>query len=283
MAAPQPPSRPRAERRPEPRPEPEPRAQAGPAAGRPPGRRHVLLASGALAAVAAVPAAASSAAAAPVGPELPDIPGMSGDRRANELWYLLDQATLYEPSQEFTDAYHALVAHYGPGWDNILLGTWRRLVTTPTYRREFTDFVAPVRGPLEVMSRVQLGVFDAVYHPADPRLVRAFAEFGQGVLYDPRTGALHVMTGTPPGGYPVWHVVMRAMTFLDVDRHRWERLAPLNAFACAVHLTADPDLEHVNQPLPRRTVRRLAAHWLPRGITRLDEDFQSFPYPQQQD
>jgi hypothetical protein len=247
-----------------------------------PGRREVLRASAALTAGAALTVGgAGAAAAAPSDPELPEIPGMLGDRRANEVWYLLDQATLYHPSQEFKDAYYALVSLYGGGWDNTLLNTWRKMVTTAGYRRDFTDFVTPARGPLEVMSRVQLAVFDAVYRPGDPRLVRAFAQFGQGVLYDPRTQALHIMTGKPPGGYPVWHVVMRAMMFLGVDSRRWEHFAPLNAFACAVQLTAEPDLEHVNEPLPPRTVRRLAAHWLPRDVTQLDRDFQSFPYPQQ--
>jgi hypothetical protein len=248
-----------------------------------PGRRDILRVSAALTAGAAAAAVGvqPAAAAVPSDPELPEIPGMLGDRRANEMWYLLDQATLYHPSQEFTDAYHALVAQYGGGWDNTWLSTWRRTVTTPGYEADFTEFVAPARGPLKTMSRVQLEVFDAVYRPRDPRLVRAFAEFGQGMLYDPRTEALHIMTGRPPGGYPVWHVVMRAMMFLDIDRRRWAHFAPLNAFGCAVQLEADPDLEHVNPPLPARTVRRLAAHWLPRGVTQLDQDFQSFPYPQQ--
>ncbi|MFD7256568.1 hypothetical protein [Streptomyces sp. NPDC059874] len=248
-----------------------------------PGRRTVLRASAALAAGTALPVVGGAlpAAAAPSGTELPEIPGMLGDRRANELWYLLDQASLYHPSPEFKDAYYALVALYGPGWDNVLLNTWRRMVTAPEYPANFTDFVAPARAPLEVMSQVQLEVFDAVYRPRDPGLVRAFAEFGQGLLYDPRTKALHIMTGRPPGGYPVWHVVMRATMLLGIDAGRWAHLAPLNAFGCAVQLEADPDLEHVNAPLPDRTVRRLAAHWLHRGVRQLDVDFQSFPYPQQ--
>jgi hypothetical protein len=247
-----------------------------------PARRDVLRASAVLAAgtLTAV-GGARPAAAAPGDGDLPDVPGMLGDRRANEVWYLLDQATLYEPSQEFTDAYYALVALYGGGWDNTVLNTWRRMVTSPEYPDDFTAFVAPAREPLAVMSRVQLDVFDAVYRPRDPRLVRAFAEFGQGMLYDPRTRALHIMTGRPPGGYAVWHVVMRAMMFLGIDRHRWAAMAPLNAFGCAVQLTADPDLENVNPPLPERRVRRLAAHWLHRNIRQLDAGFQSFPYPQQ--
>ncbi|MGP3948703.1 hypothetical protein [Streptomyces sp. 7N604] len=248
-----------------------------------PERRDVLRASVGLAAGAMLVGGGALPAAA-VGrpdPELPEIPGMHGDRRANEMWYLLDQATLYQPSQEFKDAYFALVDIYGKGWDNVLLNTWRRMVAAPEYPENFAEFVTPARGPFEVMSRVQLEVFDAVYDRHDPRLVQAFAEFGQGMLYDPRTQALHIMTGRPPGGYPVWHVVMRAMMFLAIDRRRWAGLAPLNAFGCAVQLRADPDLEHLNPPLPDKTVRRLAAHWLPRSARQLDVAFQSFPYPQQ--
>lgn len=254
-----------------------------------PARRTVLRASlGATAAGLMATAGTGSAMAAGRGgtggrpdPELPDIPGMKGDRRANELWYRLDQATLYHPSKEFTEAYEALVAHYGKGWDGEILNTWRRLVTTPGYQREFTEYTTPAHGPFEVMSRVQLEVFDSVYDRHDPRLAQAFGWFGQGVLYDPRTEALHVMTGHPPGGYPVWHAILRAMMFLDIDTRRWAELAPLNAFGCAVQLYADPDQENVNPPLPEKTVRRLAAYWLPRGPEQLDVDYQSFPYPEQ--
>lgn len=257
-----------------------------------PARRDVLRASLGAAATALVvggatlPAAAAAgrgAARAAGGPgdPLPPVPGMRGDRRANELWYQLDQATLYHPSQEFTDAYLGLAALFGGAWDRTVLNTWRELVVSPAYRERFTEFTAPGRPHFEVISRIQLGVFDSVYRPADPRLVPAFAAFAQGTLYDPRTGALHVMTGSPPGGYPIWHVVMRAMMFLGIDAHRWAALAPLNAFGCAVQLRAKPDLEHVNQPLPEGTVRLLAARWLPLGLRQLDAGFQSFPYPEE--
>ena len=39
---------------------------------------------------------------------LPPVPGMLGDRRANELWYQLDEISLYHPSQEVQDAYAVL-------------------------------------------------------------------------------------------------------------------------------------------------------------------------------
>jgi hypothetical protein len=215
----------------------------------------------------------------PTDPGLPDVPGMAGDRRANELWWRLDEATLYHPTPEFTAAYLGIAALYGNSWDVVVVRRWLEMVRSPQYPRDFAAYMAPARPHLEVMSRVQLEVFDSVYRPGDPRLAPAFAWFAQGLLLDPRTGNLHIMTGRPPGGYPVWHVVLRAMMVLGVDSARWGRLAPLNAFGCWVQLAADPDLENLNQPLPQRTVRRLAGHWLRRTPRQLDVDFLSFPYP----
>lgn len=247
------------------------------------GRRQMLrtaLAAGAAATGLTAAGALPAAAADRRGADLPPVPGMLGDRRANEFWYLLDDATLHHPSQEFTDAFRAVIAVLGTGWDVVLLRTWLDMVNSAEYPGDFTDRMKPLREPFTVMSRVQLDVFDAVYHRRDPRLAAAFGWFGQGVLYDPRTGAPHVMTGNPPGGYPVWHVVLRAMMFLGISPERWAEIAPLNAFGCAVQLAAEPDQQNVNPPLPRATVRKLAAHWLPRGPAQLDVNFQSFPYPQ---
>ncbi|WP_329390040.1 hypothetical protein [Streptomyces sp. NBC_01716] len=248
------------------------------------GRRRILRtalgvgAAGALGAAGTLPAAA--AAAGRGGDGLPPVPGMLGDRRANEFWYLLDEATLHHPTQEFTEAFQALIAVLGTGWDVTLLRTWLGMVNSPDYPRDFTDWATPLKEPLSVISRVQLEVIDAVYRRHDHRLAQAFGWFGQGVLFDPRTGKPHVMTGDPPGGYPVWHVTLRAMMFLGISPGRWAEIAPLNAFGCAVQLTADPDQQNVNPPLPRATIRKLAAHWLPRDPARLDVDFQSFPYPE---
>jgi len=47
------------------------------------------------------------------GEEFPEVPGMSGDRRANELWYQFNVATLYEQSADVREAYAQINGHFG--------------------------------------------------------------------------------------------------------------------------------------------------------------------------
>ncbi|MGI5166687.1 hypothetical protein ACQEU3_20270 [Spirillospora sp. CA-253888] len=240
---------------------------------------------GMLGVAAAAPAAARApgTAQAPRPPGaggLPPVPGMSGDRRANELWYRLDEATLYHRTPEVMAAFVAIQNYTAGGAERGLVDAWQRMVKERAYPDNFTEFVTPIEQPLEVLAGAQAAVFDAVYPRGGHRLAAAFADFGQGVLYDPRHQSVHTMDGRPPRGYHVWHVYLRAMMFLGIDdESRWREIATFNGFAWAVQTVAKPSEEHVNPPLPRPTVRRLARTWLRRGPERLDLDFQSFPYP----
>jgi hypothetical protein len=257
-------------------------------------RRQVLRASASAAVLAGLAAVgAAPARAADHGrhgehedPELPDVPGMLGDRRANEVWYQLDEAALYKVSPELLDAYKAIGRHVGGSIEREFRTTWLTMSKSPGYPGNYASFMAPIKGPLTVVSRMQLGVFDQLYRHHDPRLVAAFAFFGQGVLYDPRRESVrspvHTMNslpGMPPVGYHTWHAYMRAMMLLGIDRHRWEAFAPLNGFAWALASVAKPNSQTVSPPLPRKVVLELATSWLPRRARRLDADFQSVPYP----
>ncbi|WP_238014376.1 hypothetical protein KZZ52_32435 [Dactylosporangium sp. AC04546] len=226
--------------------------------------------------------AAAPAAAGHHGPALPDVPGMLGDRLANEFWYQFDEASLYNRTQETKDAFNAIEQYVVGGGEWGFVDRWLQFYAEPGYPGSFTEYVTPIREPLAVLSRVELEVFDRYYRRHDPRLVSAFADFAQGVLYDPRRGVVHTMDGYDPVGYPgyrVWHVFQRSMMFLGIDTDRWRVLNPINGFAWAVQSLAKPSMEHVNPPLPRATVARLAARWLPLSPRRLDEEFQSAPYP----
>ncbi|MFF5106141.1 hypothetical protein [Streptomyces sp. NPDC000134] len=249
-------------------------------------RRQVLRVSLGAATAAAVGAvAAPPAAATGPGNDFPEVPGMSGDRRANEFWYRLDDATLFNSSQEVKDAYAAIRAHVG----NIERGMrekWLEMVAQPGYPNNYAEFLAPVKQPLEVLSRTQLGLIDRYYGRRHHHLVQAFGWFGEGVLYDPRVPApffVHTMNSTPdipPPGYHTWYAYMRGMMLLDIDRRRWQRIAPALAFAWSVQTVAKPAQDKINPPLPAATVRRLAATWLVKRIDQLDQDFRSFPYPE---
>lgn len=249
-------------------------------------RRQILRASlGAAAATAVVAAGTGQAVAAGRGDDFPDVPGMSGDRRANEFWYQLDEATTYGSTQEVKDAYAALNAYLG-NMERGLREKWLELVKTPEYPRNFAEFVTPVKEPLQLLSRTQLGVLDAYYEPrGHHRTAQAFGWFGEGVLYDPRGHApylVHTMNTVrdePPPGYHTWYVYMRAMMELGIDTRRWARLAPALAFGWATQTIAKPVHDKVNPPLPRATMRELARTWLVKDVARLDKDFQSFPLP----
>jgi hypothetical protein len=217
-------------------------------------------------------------------PGFPSVPGMLGDRRENEFWYQFDEAVGYNPTNELIAAYAAIETYLGGNLFSVLWRKWLDMVRAGAeYPANFTSFVTPVAEPLAVISQAQLTVFDAFYRRNDPRLVKLFADFGQGVLYDPRRAAagaaVHTIDGNPPSAYHVWHVCLRAMMLLGVDRSRWCEFSPLVGFSWVLQSVAKPNQQAVNPPLPRRTVRRLATSWLSRTPERLDIDFQSFPYP----
>ncbi|MFD5631198.1 MULTISPECIES: hypothetical protein [unclassified Streptomyces] len=252
-------------------------------------RRRVLRASIGAAALAGLGTAAVAPARASTGSGaagLPPVPGMQGDRRANEVWYQLDEVALYQASPELLAAYRAIGRHVGGSIESGFRTVWQEMSKSPEYPGNFASFMAPIEAPLRVVSGIQLDVFDSLYRPYDLRLPAAFADFGQGVLYDPRRevvrSPVHTMDslpGRPPVGYHTWHAYMRAMMLLGIDRHRWAAFAPLNAYAWALQSVAKPTTQTPSPPLPRRTVIEFAASWLPRGVRRLDADFQSFPYP----
>jgi hypothetical protein len=214
-------------------------------------------------------------------PELPEVPGMLGDRWANEFWYQFDDTMFFNRSQELDDAYTAIIEYLGGDLERPFREKWLELSKLPEYPQNFISFVTPLRQQLTVLSRAQLRVFDAFYQRRDPRLVAAFSDFGQGVLFDPRRAdiASEVHTMDYPEAYHLWHVYLRAMMFLGIDRRRWAEIAPLNGFSWAVFAVAKPNQHVVSPPLPRQTVIRLALQWLPRSADRLDRDFQSVPYP----
>ncbi|MEV0505735.1 hypothetical protein AB0I84_50460, partial [Streptomyces spectabilis] len=177
---------------------------------RPLGRRQLLRASVGAAALAGLVstgiAPGRAATSTDRTSDLPPVPGMLGDRRANEVWYQLDEVALYQASPALLAAYKAIGLHVGGSIESGFRTVWQEMSKSPRYPGNFQAFMAPIEGPLRVVSGIQLDVFDNLYRPYDPRLVGAFAYFGQGVLYDPRRenvrSPVHTMD-SPPGRAPV--------------------------------------------------------------------------------
>ncbi|MFE0796986.1 hypothetical protein [Streptomyces mutabilis] len=229
----------------------------------------------------------AGAAERPAGPhpgrgdDFPDVPGMLGDRRANELWYMFDETTLYNVGPELEQAFTDIETALGDGWERAIFDAWMAMAATSDYPHNFIEYVTPIKGPLAVLSKAQLGVFDTYYRPGGRGIVSAFADFAQGVLYDPRRERpVHTMNGNPPPGYHIWFIFMRSMMLLDISRHRWEQMAPVNAMAWALQTIAKPTQMEVKEPLPRQVVVREAVKWLPRSVRQLDRDFLSYPLPE---
>ncbi|MFB9687621.1 hypothetical protein [Amycolatopsis plumensis] len=244
--------------------------------------RRSLLKAGAVAVAGVALTGAATGTAAAAG-ELPPVPGMLGDRRANELWYQLDEIALYHLSPEVKAAYDVFWPFIQQNAPEGLYAKWLELSRDPAYPGNYAEFAKPVEQPLRVLSKLQLDNFDHFYRGDEAGLVKAFAAFGQGILFDPRRepqeSEVHTMNGNPPSGYHFWHSVLRAQMFLGIDRHRWARLHPMIGFAWALQSIAKPDHRHVNPGLPREQVRALARYWLPRSPDQLDHDFRSAPYP----
>ncbi|SMD26437.1 hypothetical protein SAMN05661093_10020 [Kibdelosporangium aridum] len=218
-------------------------------------------------------------------PTFPDVPNMLGDRKANEFWYEFDNVALFDASPEMLAAYDA-INNYTGGPDFFtftLLNRWLEAIASPGYPHTYTDYVTPIREPLQVISGVQLSVMDKYYRPYSREIVDAYAYFGQGVLFDPRRtdfeAEVHTMDGDPPIGYHVWYAIQRAMMLLGIDTARWVRISPLVGFAWALQSIAKPNHRSPNPGLPMAQVNRLAAQWLPKSVNKLDQDFRSTPYP----
>lgn len=232
-------------------------------------------------------AAADAQGGVPTGacprPVIPVVPGMSGDPRANQLWYALDQATYFNASPEFMQAITAVgVALGNPDIEEGIGELYLNTRNAGTYPEAFTSVLAPARESLELISTTQASVFNT-YYGCDPHgLISAMADFGQGILYDPRQPAgakVHMMNGQPPLGYHVWHAFNRAFAFIGIAADYWNKFDPLVAFGWAVQSTAKPVADAHNPPLPKAVVRALAKQYLLMPPDQIDEAFMSLPYP----
>jgi hypothetical protein len=231
--------------------------------------------------------AADAPSDVPVGacpdPVIPVVPGMSGDPRANQLWYEFDEVTFFNASEEFKQAIAAVGDALGnPDIEEGIGELYLNTRNAGTYPEAFISVLAPAKEPLKFISRTEVSVFDK-YYGCDPHgLISAMADFGQGVLYDPRQPAgaiVHTMNGQPPLGYHVWHAFNRAFAFLGIAAHYWNKFDPLVAFGWALQSTAKPVLDAHNRPLPKAVVRALAKRYLRMRPDQIDEAFMSVPYP----
>jgi hypothetical protein len=210
---------------------------------------------------------------------------MLGDRRANEMWYQLDQKTLYAPVPGIVPAYLQINSYAAAkgGVDVGPLVVWLETYNAPGYPETFRNWSMPIQAPLAFISNVLITNFDQFYCRNSLELIPAFAWFAEGVLYDPRRIAtgdpVHTMEDDPPLPYPIWYAYARAMMVTGSSPERWQQIVRLIGFACALQTIAKPVQTHVNPPQPPRVVWETAARMLPLGLDELDAYFAAFPYP----
>ncbi|GAA4548845.1 hypothetical protein GCM10023192_69380 [Amycolatopsis samaneae] len=239
-----------------------------------------LTAVGLGAGLAGTPAVAAPVASDDCSP-FPPVPGMTGDRRANEFWYQYDEKFQYHPKPEIIAAFGTCLQLFGSFAKFI--DAWRASRKSRDYPQDFVALAAQGKEPLAVISRAQLDHIDEYYGHNRRGLVSAFADIGQGCLYDPRRGPgerAHMMgTGNPTSAWHQWHVITRSMMFLGIDTDRWTGLLSLIGYGWAVQTIADPKVDAHNPRLPDETLSRLARVWLSKTPADLDTDFDSYPYP----
>ncbi|MFI2415429.1 hypothetical protein [Streptomyces sp. NPDC018947] len=252
------------------------------------GRRRALrgglaLAGAAGLALSAPGTLARAAASRRDGHGLPPVPGMLGDRLANEFWFQFDEATYFRQTPQLADAYATIAAHVGGNPLTGVRDAWVRTGTASGYPETYATFLRPVREPLRVISRTQVRVFRTYYGHRRDRILAAMSDFAQGVLFDPRRAPVqsevHTMDGDPPLAYHTWHAYQLASVLFDIDRRFWTAMIPVNGFSWALQLIAAPSTRTVNPALPRETVARVAASWLPRGVRRVDADLLALHRP----
>ncbi|MGW1546981.1 hypothetical protein [Streptomyces sp. NPDC002346] len=233
---------------------------------------------------------ATTASAAPVRPksadypEIPNVPGMNGDPRSNEFWYVFDQELWYHRTPEVIAANEKLGEVLGEDPEVAIIQAYLAHRSAGTYPSGFRTLVTPLKEALTVLSDAQWSVIDRYYPHTDlAGLIKAFADFGQGVLYDPRLSEgqrSHTMNGNPPVGFHAWHCYLRAMQLLGIDSRRWAVIDPLIGLSWEIQSIVKPKPDVIYPPLDAKVLRRLTAKWLSRSPGECDTAFETFPYPQ---
>jgi hypothetical protein len=217
-------------------------------------------------------------------PEIPIVPGMNGDPRAKEFWYVFDQELGYHRTPELVAANEKLGEVLGEDPEVAIVEAYLAYRSAGTYPSAFRTLVAPLKDALTVISAAQLSVIERYYPHTDPAgLIKAFADFGQGVLYDPRLPEgqrSHIMNGNPPVGFHAWHCFLRAMQLLGIDTRRWAVIDPMIGLSWEIQSIVKPQPDVIYPPLEASVLRRVIAKWLSRSPGECDTAFETFPYPQ---
>lgn len=187
---------------------------------------------------------------------------MSGDRRANEMWWDYEQTFYYGRNDQVKAAYTAiksLTKDPNAGTLGTFLEDYQEYRKNGSYPQAFVERFRPAKDAFVYLSEQQLAIYDRYYHDNPAGLADAFVYCGEGTLWDPRMpvgSKVHMMND--PGGEPTkawheWHSLLRPNIFYGIEPAKWAYVDKLLGLAWAVQSAAKP----VNDT----TTRRWTASW----------------------
>jgi hypothetical protein len=188
------------------------------------------------------------------------------------FWHEFDQRTLRSPTMLPIIASVGLTSTLDAYLDT------RRAGTFPT---AFLAQIQPHRQAWQAIADVQSNTVHQMLGTDLSDIQHAFEDFGQGTLLDPdpelaaENRSIHMMDGTPPIGFHLWHASIRAIQLLEVGNLAWwEDLNRMVGLAWAIHSFARPQQQSTPNPaLSANDLQELRDAWLPLLPDRRDRQF----------
>ena len=203
-----------------------------------------------------------------------------------QFWYEFDDRFLFHRTPEVEAAYDKLFDDIGHGFD-LYRNLFDRTRAQGAYPTAFVDEVKKNNRPegLLEISDLQWEVMENHFGNDLVDLRLAFEDFGHGVIYDRRRRVgdkVHKMDtgGGPPVGYHRWHPIIRAAVLVGVDSTRWLQIDRFVGLAWQIQSVAKPcEDDRNNLRLSKEILDPIREKWLGLDFAKIDEQFDSYPFP----
>ncbi|MEP3477834.1 MAG: hypothetical protein ABJZ55_01175 [Fuerstiella sp.] len=195
------------------------------------------------------------------------------------FWFDLDNQTLFQRTQDVTDALTAAYFSNGLTFDSVYEAL-RQSFEGQDHPAQFINVVQVGQAGFLRMAEIQVQIMES-HLDDDDAIQSAFEDFGQGVLFDDRpprpTGRkVHMMDGTPDTwvGFHRWHAFARAAALLGAAVDRWLHINRCIALAWAIQTEANPERDNPNNPgLAAQRLSALREAWMTTSAEKLDWAF----------
>jgi len=145
----------------------------------------------------------------------------------------------------------------------IYINRWRRHRLLGTYPQKYVDELSSLSNEIKFLADEQLRILEDHFHGDLNIELKAFEDFGQGILYDNNKehkrllgDRIHKMdTGwpQPPIGYHRWHAFIRATELMNLgSKDRWLQIDQYVGLAWIIQCTQIPkDSDHSTDEDPK--------------------------------